>query len=102
MQRRHEIQHGLRRGGRPGRAAVHADAAAGTDMKGAMRPRRSAARALTHTHATHCCIASPPQFPNWTKLAAYQACEHALAKYIAQLQPYKISLPSGVLRDFKC
>ena len=54
---------------------------------------------LTHTL---CCIASPPQFPNWTKLAAYQACEHALAKYIAQLQPYKISLPSGVLRDFKC
>ena len=44
----------------------------------------------------------PPQFPNWTKLAAYQACEHALPKYIAQLQPYKIPLPTGTLRDFKC
>lgn len=46
----------------------------------------------------------PPhhRFATWTDLNKYQNCEHGLKTYISQLQPYKKTLPPGVLRDFKC
>ncbi|KAL4420514.1 hypothetical protein ABPG75_010170 [Micractinium tetrahymenae] len=42
------------------------------------------------------------KFKTWNDLVAYQNCEHSLQAYISQLQPYKKTLPAGVLRDFKC
>ncbi|KAL4420512.1 hypothetical protein ABPG75_010168 [Micractinium tetrahymenae] len=42
------------------------------------------------------------KFKTWNDLVAYQNCEHSLKAYISQLQPYKKTLPAGVLRDFKC
>ncbi|KAL4436371.1 hypothetical protein ABPG77_009933 [Micractinium sp. CCAP 211/92] len=42
------------------------------------------------------------KFKSYSDLLKYQNCEHGLKAYISQLQPYKKSLPAGVLRDFKC
>ena len=39
-------------------------------------------------------LAAPP--------SVLQACEHGLKTYKAQLEPFKKSLPKGILRDFKC
>jgi hypothetical protein len=43
-----------------------------------------------------------PCSKNWNALKNYQACEHANADYKSKLEPFKKSLPSGVLRDYKC
>ena len=49
----------------------------------------------------HCCPSSSNPSPCSTH-GPLQNCEHSLKAYLSQLQPYKKTLPAGVLRDFKC
>ena len=44
----------------------------------------------------------PACSPNHNALTGYQACEHSLNAYHNSLEPTKISLPAGILRDFVC